>query len=210
MAASRVLVMGAAGSVGRLAVNYGLTRGLAVTGFVRTATTPAIPSIRTVVGDALDGGAVDAAVQDSDAVIYALGTRSIGPTTFFSRSTSLLLDAMQRHQVSRLVAITGVGAGDTRGHGGFVYDRIVFPLFTRNIYRDKDRQEALIRDSRLDFTLVRPAPFRDLHRTTPLQVVTEVGNVVLRKISRFEVAQFAVDCVLDQRFNRQSVFIGHH
>jgi hypothetical protein len=116
---------------------------------------------------------------------------------------------MHRHRVKRLVAITGVGAGDTRGHGGVLYDRIIFPLFTRNAYQDKDRQEALIRESPIEFTLVRPPSFRGHHGPTPLQVLTAVHGAILTKISRQEVADFVLDQVLDRRFIRQAVFIGH-
>ena len=56
------------------------------------------------------------------------------------------------------VAITGIGSGETRGHGGFIYDRIIYSLFTRNRYQDKTRQEALIATSELDWIIVRPAP----------------------------------------------------
>jgi len=36
------------------------------------------------------------------------------------------------------------GAGDSRGHGGFVLDQTIFPLLLRKVYADKDRQEALV------------------------------------------------------------------
>ena len=209
MSSPSVLVMGASGSVGRLIVERGLARGYAMTGLIRTASEPFSPEVRIVVGDALDPDPVDRAVADQQAVTYALGTRTLGPTTFFSQSTRILIDAMHRHRVKRLVAITGVGAGDTRGHGGVLYDRIIFPLFTRNAYQDKDRQEALIRESPIEFTLVRPASFRGHDGPTPLQVLTAVHGAILTKISRQEVADFVLDQVLDRRFIRQAVFIGH-
>ena len=31
------------------------------------------------------------------------------------------------------LAITGVGAGDSRGHGGFFYDRIILPLVLKRL-----------------------------------------------------------------------------
>ncbi len=60
--------------------------------------------------------------------------------------------------IARLIAITGIGAGETRGHDGWFYNRIVYPLFIRNRYVDKDRQGAIIERSGLDWTIVRPAP----------------------------------------------------
>jgi hypothetical protein len=67
----------------------------------------------------------------------------------FSDATRILIHAMETHGVRRLVCITGIGAGDSKGHGGFFYGKIIFPWFTKATYVDKDRQEALIRESSL-------------------------------------------------------------
>ena len=88
-------------------------------------------------------------------ILGAIGVGRHGPPNLFSESTLLLISAMEKHGVKRLVAITGIGAGDSRGHGGFLYDKIIFPLFTKKIYRDKDRQEELIRNSRTTVTSIR-------------------------------------------------------
>ena len=64
---------------------------------------------------------------------------------------------MEGEGVARLVAITGIGAGNSAGHGGFLFDKLILPLLLRHAYADKDRQEAVIRESGLDWVLVRPA-----------------------------------------------------
>src|SRR5688500_4798189 len=148
----RVLVLGATGSVGRILIPTLVRRGHSVTVLVRNrGKLVAESAVRIFDGDALDSAAVNRAAADQDAVVYALGSRRLGPTRFFSESTTVLLEAMERHGVRRLVAITGVGAGDTKGHGGLLYDHILYPLFTRRIYEDKDRQKALIRRSEVDW-----------------------------------------------------------
>ena len=38
-------------------------------------------------------------------------------TNLFSQSTRILVDAMQATGMKRLIAVTGLGAGDSRGHG---------------------------------------------------------------------------------------------
>jgi putative NADH-flavin reductase len=162
-----------------------------------------------VEGDALDASAVETAVIAQDAIIYALGVGNVRHTTLFSESTRVLVTAMNRHSVRRLICVTGVGAGETKGHGGFLYDRILFPLFTKGIYADKDIQETLIRQSDADWTIVRPAPFRKKKPLGPLRTVTDVDGVTLRRISRSEVAQFLVDEVEQNQYVRKSVFIGH-
>lgn len=208
----RVLILGAAGRVGRHVVDEALRRGHIVTALVRSpAKLDDVAGRITIMrGDALDRGNVNAAVQGQDAIIYALGAGSVRHTTLFSTSTRILLEAMKSSRVRRLLCVTGVGAGDTKGHGGFLYDRILFPLFTQGIYADKDRQEALIRDSGTAWTLVRPASFRAGGSANHLQIVTAIEpSTVLRRISIGEVADFLLDELERNRFVHQSVFIGH-
>ena len=86
-----------------------------------------------VSGDALDSDTIRNALEDVEAVIQTLGV-DISPraifecTTLFSQSTRILVDAMKAAGVKRLIIVTGLGAGDSRGHGGLLYDAVVFPL----------------------------------------------------------------------------------
>ena len=48
-----------------------------------------------------------------------------------------MIHAMETQGVRRLVCITGIGAGDSRGHGGFLYDKIIFPWFTKETYAER-------------------------------------------------------------------------
>jgi len=50
--------------------------------------------------------------------------------------------------------VTGLGAGDSRGHGGLLYDAVVFPLLMKRVYDDKDVQEALCRHEALYYSLL--------------------------------------------------------
>ena len=109
----------------------------------------------------LDASSVEAAVAGQDAALSALGTRSTKPTTLFSESTHNLISAMNKHGVRRLICITGIGVGDSKGHVGFLYDRIIRPFVVKNVYEDKERQEEAIKQSDLDWVIVRPARLTD-------------------------------------------------
>src|SRR5262245_28886481 len=126
----KVLLLGATGSVGQHTIRLGIERGHELTALARNPVK--LKSwqnrLRVVEGDALDKDAVDRAVRGQQAAIYALGVKTLGRTTLFSESTRILLEALERRKVKRLVCITGVGAGDTKGHGGFLYDHVLFPL----------------------------------------------------------------------------------
>jgi len=204
-----ILVLGAAGGVGRLIVGQALARGHKVTAFVRDPGKADLQKATVVRGNVLDIQALSNALPSQEAVVYAIGVKSTGPTTLFSQSTQLLLTAMEQQQVKRLVCITGIGAGETKGHGGFLYDHVIFPLFTRNRYADKELQEQLIRQSNLDWTIVRPAPFSEGKPSAPFQVLSEVGNAVLRKVSRAEVASFVLGELEARQHVRKILFVGH-
>jgi putative NADH-flavin reductase len=149
-------------------------------------------------------------VAGQDAVIYALGFRGRGEVSFFSATTKALIAAMQASGPQRLIAITGVGAGDTKGHGGFFYDHLIYPLFTKNLYADKDRQEALIRASRLDWTILRPAPFKTRPGNEPFHILTAVApGTRLSSVTPAEVAGLALDCAEQGLHRHEAVFFGH-
>jgi hypothetical protein len=100
---------------------------------------------------------------------------------------------MKAEQVSRLVCITGIGAGDSAGHGGFLFDNLIFPLLLRKVYADKDRQETIVRDSGLDWVLVRPSVLTDKPSRDTIRALTDLSDFHGGTISREDVARFVLD-----------------
>ncbi|WP_413872297.1 NAD(P)-dependent oxidoreductase [Albidovulum sp.] len=207
----RLFVLGASGGVGSKLLAQAAARGHQVTAQTRTPGKIEESSpVEVVVGSPTDEAFLRRSLGEHDAAILCIGVDSIGKTTLFSDTTQALVSAMQATRMKRLVAITGIGSGDTRGHGGWFYNRVIFPLFTRNRYADKDRQEALIERSGLDWTIVRPAPFTANAGAGPLQVFTKIPpGLQLRSISRAEVATFILDVLENCQFIHQKPFIGH-
>jgi len=208
----KVLILGATGSIGRHLVPQALAQGHEVTALVRDPSKLEArhERLRIVTGDALDPAAVDAAARGQEAVIFSLGrSNHRAPTTMFSDATRILIHAMQTAGVRRLVCITGIGAGDSRGHGGFLYDRIIFPWFTKETYADKDRQEALIRESSLDWIIMRPASFTNAPQRGNLRAVTDLNNVTIRSISRADAAAFILEQLRGDRYLCKTPLVGY-
>ena len=208
----KVLVLGGAGSVGKLILREALAQGHQVTALVRNSAKLADvrhDNLTVMPGDALDPRVLQRISIGFDAVIYSLGAKPGKLTTLFSDSTRVLLEVMKQNSIRRLVAITGIGAGDSKGHGGFLYDKIVYPFFTRPLYEDKDRMEQLIRDSGVEWVIVRPASFQDGPATGNIRAETELEGVTISKISRADVARFVVDQLTSDRFLRRTPLIGY-
>ena len=115
---------------------------------------------------------------------------------------------MLRASVARLLCITGMGAGDSRGHGEFVYDRIL-PTLLRQIYADKDRQEVIVRESGLEWVLVRPARLTNGPETGRYRTITHFSHEHMTTIARADVAHFLVREVQERRFTHHTVNLTH-
>jgi putative NADH-flavin reductase len=202
----KVLVIGATGGTGRQLVEQALAAGHDVTALVRNPAKIRArhERLRVVQGDILDFDSLDRAVAGQDAVLSSLGTKSVfGPVIIFSEGTSNLLRAMTQHDVRRLISITGIGAGDSRGHGGFFYDKIILPILLKRIYEDKDKQEEIIRKSDRDWTIVRPGFLTNGSPKGHCRVLTDLTGVTVGRISRADVAAFMLAQLNGDRYLRQ-------
>jgi len=183
----KVLVLGATGGTGRLIVREAAAKSHSVVALVRSkANVHDLAGAQLVEGDARDESALTRALEGCDAVVSSLGT-GISPfrgVTLLSVATRALVAAMGRRDVRRLVCITGMGAGDSRGHGGFLYDRLILPLLLRNVYEDKNRQEDIIRASSLDWVIVRPTVLNDEAARGHIRAVIDL-SVPARNQDRF-------------------------
>lgn len=206
----KLLVLGATGGTGRLIVSQAVARGYDVAVLVRSAEKARnLDGVEVIVGDARDEQVLRQALKGRDAVISALGT-SVSPfreVTMLSTATRALIGAMKAEQVSRLVCITGIGAGDSAGHGGFLFDKLIFPLLLSKVYADKNRQEAIIRESGIDWVLVRPSVLNDQPGRGTNRVLTDLSDFRGGTISRTDVAKFVLDQVSEGSWVHRSPLI---
>ena len=207
----KILVLGATGGTGRLIVREALARGFDVSALVRSQEKAGgLEGAQIIIGDARDEGALREALRGRDAVVSALGT-PVSPwreVTVLSSATQALVRAMKAEKVSRLVCITGIGAGDSAGHGGFLFDRLILPALLRKVYADKNRQEAVVRASGLDWVLVRPSVLNDKPARRKIRALTDLSGFHGGTIARQDVADFVLDQVQADAWLRRSPLIS--
>ncbi len=207
-----LLIVGASRGIGLELVQQALQAGHAVTALARHPVH--VPGdqalLRVKAGDILSTAAMLEAVRGQDAICLTIGTGlTFKPVTLFSQGTLNVLAAMAEHGVRRLICVTGIGAGDSRGHGGFLYDRVVAPLLLRTIYQDKDRQEALIRASGTDWTIVRPGFLTNGPLTGKYRVLTDLTGVTAGRIARADVAHFMLAELAANRYLGQAPLLTY-
>ena len=159
---SRVLVMGGSSGIGLETVKALLDRDHDVIAFSRGARNLRLDHARLVriSGDATNTAEVRNAVHDADVVIQALGVPVglkllTGPIDLFSSATRTLIPIMEEMDIKRLISVTGFGAGNSNEAINCI-QRIPFNFIFGHAYRDKSAQETLIKESTLNWTIVRP------------------------------------------------------
>jgi putative NADH-flavin reductase len=201
---STVLIVGASRGIGYETVRLALKEGHTVRAMSRSANTIRLrdPKLENLEGDALDQHTVERALKGVDAVIQTLGVSPtpeliLSGTFLFSVATRILVNAMEASAVKRLICVTGLGAGDSRGRGGLLYHTVLSLLLGR-IYADKDAQEWIIRRSRLvEWTIVRPTVLTTGPRTGTYRVLVDPRDWRSGFISRADVADFLVRQIKD-------------
>jgi uncharacterized protein YbjT (DUF2867 family) len=204
----KILVLGATGGTGRLIVSDAVAKGHSVVALVRSAAGADLPGAELIEGDVRDDSTLGRALDGCKAVVSALGTgMGFREVNLLTEATRALIPVMTRSGVRRLVCMSALGVGDSRGHGGFVFDRLFQPLLLRQAYKDKDRQEVAIRASSLDWVIVRPAMLTDDPAQGSVRTVINLAGISGGKIARADVARFVVDQLTTDAWLRRTPVI---
>ncbi|WP_439119066.1 NAD(P)-dependent oxidoreductase [Marivita sp.] len=192
--------MGATSGIGRCALDEAVRRGLPVRAFARSADSlDATDLVEPFKGDATSAEDVARALSGAQAVVYALGiTERLAmlwdEETLFSETTRVLLEAMATSDVSRLVVVTGFGAGRSKSAMSWV-EKTGHRAILGKPYADKDRQEDLIMASAADWTIARPVILTKGARTETYRVLRDPKTWRNGLISRASVAHYLIDAV---------------
>lgn len=202
----RILIIGGTSGIGLETTRLALERGHHVVvmsrrGRMESSFTPA-PQV--VQGDIRDPAAVATAMRDVDAVIVSVSTPpGREPVSVFSDGVRNVLSA----QPARVLFVSGIGAGDSRGHGGFGHDRVILPMLLAENYADKDRAEALLRASAADWTIVRPGFLDNAPSTAAYHVVSDMSGVRSGSLSRADVAHYLIAALESDLDSRRTVLL---
>lgn len=197
----KLVIFGSTGSMGHQLVLQALEQGHTVTAFARNPAKLEIEhaNLTVVQGDALDSASVEMAVDGQDAVLCSLGAGAKG--TIRSEGTRNIVRAMEKAGVSRFVCLSTLGVGNSRANLSFFWKNIMFGLLLRRAYADHVSQEGYVKESRLDWTIVRPGAFTDGNRTGVYRHGFLSSDKAIRgKISRADVADFMLKQLTDRTY----------
>lgn len=190
-----ILIFGASGPTGSLVARQALERGHAITAFVRDPARLSLrrERLRVITGDTTrDEGAIAEALRGQDAVVSSLGRHlTLKSDHLIERSLQLIVPAMERAGVRRLVLLSAFGVGASGGDAPLLPRLMQFVLL-RDIFADKLAGESIVRQSGLDWSLVYPVMLTDGPLTGKYRVGERLELHGMPKISRADVAHFIV------------------
>jgi putative NADH-flavin reductase len=200
----QILIIGATGGTGRQLVAQALEAGHQVTALVRKPSKLKLNHERLTVvkGNVLDYASVAAAVKGQQAVLSALGhKRWIIPSCILSTGTKNIIRAMEAHGVRRFICETSLGVGDSFGRLGLYYTLFIIPVILLFYFRDKGLQERYIKESSLDWVIVRPGRLTNGRKRGVYRHGLRIGNWLWTvRISRADVADFMLKQLTDDQY----------
>ena len=203
----KLVIFGATGKIGKEIVKQSLAQGNEVTAFVRDPSKMALDNddLKIVTGDIYEITAVTRAIKGQDAVICSLGTNELGKTTVRSEGTANIIKAMKENHVNRLVVVSAMGVGESWSTLSFV-NKLFFATLLSSARQDHEKQEVVVKESDLDWTIIRPSGLTD----TPLTESYAIGENIratTSKIARADVAHAIIEELQDNTYLHKAVTI---
>ena len=204
----RLLVVGATGGLGQAVVAEAIDRDHDVSALVRDLAGSNLPqAVRKLHGDVLDPATLESAVEGQDAVICALGTPSPRKaSSLLEHGTRNLVEAMSRFHVQRLVCVTLLGVAGSEDNASPFYRHVILRVLAP-MMPDKENQERVVRDSGLQWVIVRPPRFVNGGRGQPRVLRSgEKGRV--GRVSRQQLAGVLIDTCESPDYLHQAIVVG--
>jgi putative NADH-flavin reductase len=189
----KLTIFGATGPTGTELARQALDAGHEVTAVVRDPGRMIVPAqsrLHVVTADVMDPASISPAVTGADAVITAIGSHGLGPSTLRQDSTGSIMLAMDKAGARRLLFVSGSIVAD---EGESFYLRyLVKPVarrtFLRNTTADFVASEAEIRASDLDWTIFRPPSLNNKPASGSYRVAVDRSLPRCFAISRADLA----------------------
>jgi putative NADH-flavin reductase len=163
--------------------------------------------IEIVKGDALDLQAVAQLIKGCDAVISTIGQRKDQPLVA-SQATKNIIAAMEKYKIRRYIVLAGLNIEtpfDEKGPqtiSATAWMKANFP----EIHEDRQKAYAILRESDLDWTLVRVPMIEFADRKDNINV--SMKDCVGTSITARDIAEFLIQQLNERLYFQQAPFIA--
>ena len=203
----KLLILGATGPTGQNLVSQAFDAGHQVTVLVRNPRKLSEARPVTIIeGDPTHAATIAKSMRECDAVLSALGAGNSLKGDIASRSAAAIIPAMEQTAAKRLIVVSAFGVGESIGDASLI-QKLFYRTLLRAIFADKAKSDGLIRESSLDWTIVRPVVLTNGPRTGTYRVAERVTMHSLPSVSRADVADFMLRELAERKWIRKTVVI---
>lgn len=203
----KLAIFGASGKTGHHLVEQALAAGHEVRALVRDPAKLRArhPRLTVITGNALDAACVAEAVTGSEAVLSALGIGKDNPPGAITQAVRNIAQAMADHGVRRLIAMSSLGIGDSKGQIPLAFKMAILAIpVLRTTMADLGTMEEFLRGTDLDWIVVRPGGLQDKPARGHWRVSSADEKLTAGDIPRADVAAFMLGQLESDAFLRRT------
>jgi putative NADH-flavin reductase len=208
-----VLVIGANGGIGKQVVEIALQQGHTVTAVVRNPANITIthPNLLVVKGDIMNTLPWEKHLQHQDVVISAIGKTSTKKTVLYSLGNKNLIEAMKRTGATRVFFISASGLEVNPTHNFFLRfaTKYILQAILKNSYADLWRMEKIIKESDLNWTIMRPPRLLNTPLTRTYRYSINRFLKGATRIARADVAHFMLTNINNEAIYKATVEVAY-
>lgn len=214
----KLLVLGATGRTGKQIIEEAIKRGHEISAIARDPEKLKSYDLEITPGTPYDYATVEKAVSGCDAVINTLNisrksdnpwSRLRSPKDMISKSASHAIKAMEINGIKRFVALSTIGAGRSWKTSPGILKFIVSISNLKFAFQDHGRQEEMLENSSLHYTICRAPMLSDKKNEIGAVATKEDQKPESSVLSRNAAAQFFLTIIENNEHIRETISLSN-
>lgn len=214
----RLLLLGATGRTGIHIIQESGKREHKISAIARDPEKLQAFDIDITQGTPYDYDTVEKAINGCDAAINTLNVSRKtdnpwsalrSPKDLISHSAANVLRSMEKTGINRFIALSTIGAGTSWKSSPFILKMIVSVSNFRYAFRDHGRQEELLKNSDMEYTICRAPMLSEKINDTGAIATAENEKPASTVLSRNSAAEFFLDIIENGEYIRETVHLSN-
>lgn len=214
----KILILGATGRTGKHLIEEATKRGYKISAIARNPEKLKDFKIDITQGTPYSYETVEKAIIGCDAVINTLNVSRksdnpwaplTAPKDMISKSASNALKAMEKVGIKRFVALGAMGAGRSWKTTPAIMKFIVSISNLKFAFLDHGKQEEILENSAMDYTICRAPILSDKKNDTGAVAILEDEKPASMVLSRNSAAEFFLNIIENNEHIRETVSLSN-
>jgi uncharacterized protein YbjT (DUF2867 family) len=214
----KILLLGATGRTGKLIIAEALKRRHTISAIARDPEKLKGLAVEITLGTPYDYETVEKAITGCEAVINTLNVSRksdnpwaplTAPVDMISKSASNAMKAMAKADIKRIVVLGAMGAGRSWKTAPGILKFVISISNLKFAFRDHGKQEGILENSSLDYTICRAPMLSDKYNDTGAIATPEGSKPPTALLSRNSAAEFFLNIIENKEHIRKTISVSN-